>query len=91
MEIEIDEEKIKEIFGDEIISIISENKDIINKNINIMKEFGFNDIDGLFERCPDFFFKFPNKFKEKLNNLKLELGENYIELIESDISLIEGV
>ena len=86
VEIEFDEERMKEVFGEEILPIIKENEDIINENVVIMRELGFDDIEGLFERC----LNFPNNFKEKLSNLKVELGEEYIDLIENDVSLIEN-
>ena len=85
----IDEERIKEIFGEETLYIINANEDIIIKNAKTMEILGFEDIEGLFERCPSFFLNFPNKFKIKLEKLKEELGPNYIELIENDVSIIE--
>lgn len=89
MKLKFDLEKMSEIYGDEIKEIILENMDIIEKNAETLKKFKFNDIEGLFERCPAFFFNFPNKFTEKIEKLKKELGENYAEEIENDVNLIE--
>lgn len=89
MLINFDEERMKEVFDEQIILIIKQNMDIVEKNFKLMYELGFEDVIGLFERCPDFFLNFPNVFEEKLKQLEEELGEEYINLIENDVSLIE--
>jgi hypothetical protein len=82
---------LKEIYGDEIINIINENMDIIEKNINTMKELGFKDIEGIFERNVEAFLYFPKSFKGKMDNLIKEIGPNYVEIIENDVSYMENL
>ena len=89
MNINVDLEKMKEIYGEEIIEIIYDNIDIIGKNIKVMKELEFEDVEGIFERCPIIFTKFTKNFKEQIEGLIKELGENYVEIIQSDIGIIE--
>ena len=91
MNLDVDYEKIKEIYGDDIIEIISDNIDIIEKNITTMQELQFDDIGGLFERCPNTFMYFPEDFKNKINSLIQTLGDNYVEIIENDISILEDL
>ena len=46
----IDFNSLKEIYGDEILDIINNNEDIIKENMKTMKELGFDDVVGIFER-----------------------------------------
>lgn len=91
MELEIDLENMKEVFGEEILESISFNMDSIKENIELLKKLKFDDIGGLFERCPDIFMDFPSNFESKINNLIKELGSEYVEIIENDISYIENL
>lgn len=91
MKINVDFEKMKEIYGEEIIEIIHENMDLIERNINTMKDLKFTDIEGIFERCPMIFMEFSNKFRNKIETLIANLGEDYVNIIESDISIIEKI
>ena len=47
MSLNIDINKMKEIFGDEIEDIINENIDIVEKNIEFLKELKFDDPEGM--------------------------------------------
>ena len=87
MKVNLDD--LKEIYGDEIIDIINENIDIIEKNFNTMKKLGFNDIEGIFERNVDAFLYFPKSFENKMQSLIKTLGTNYVEMIENDVSYME--
>ena len=87
MNINIDD--LKEIYGDEIVEILNSNIDIIDANIKTMKELGFKDVEGIFEREIDVFLYFPNSFKQKINNLIKNIGPNYVEIIENDVSYLE--
>lgn len=80
---------LKEIYGEEILETINENMDIIESNINTMKELGFNDVEGIFERNVDSFLYFPKSFKQKMENLIRQIGTNYVEIIENDVSYME--
>ena len=66
MRLNIDFERMKEIYGDEIEEIINENIDIIEKNIQFLNDLKFEDAKGIFEMYPDLFMNFPKKFEEKI-------------------------
>mgnify|MGYP005750653903 FL=1 len=91
MSLNIDINKMKEVFGDEIEDIINENIDIVEKNIKFLKELKFEDAEGILEMYPELFMNFPKKFEEKILKLKEELGDNYIEIIENDMSILEKI
>ena len=91
MILNIDINKMKEIFGDEIEDIINENIEIVEKNIEFLKKLKFDDPEGMLEMYPELFMSFPKKFEEKILKLKEELGENYIEIIENDMSILEKI
>ena len=46
----INYDNLKEIYGEEIIETLNDNIDIVEKNIKTMKELGFEDVEGIFER-----------------------------------------
>ena len=91
MKLNIDFERMKEIYGDEIEEIINENIDIIEKNIQFLNDLKFEDAEGIFEMYPDLFMNFPKEFEEKILKLKDQLGENYVEIIENDTSVLENI
>lgn len=80
---------IKEVYGEEIYEIILNNIEIIKKNLRYLDELNFDDISGIFERCPIIFTYFPQDFKKKIDDLIERVGENYVEIIENDVGLIE--
>ena len=91
MRLNIDFERMKEIYGDEIEEIINKNIDIIEKNIQFLNDLKFEDAEGIFEMYLDLFMNFPRKFEEKILRLKNQLGENYVEIIENDTSVLENI
>ena len=91
MRLNIDFERMKEIYGDEIEEIINENIDIIEKNIQFLNDLKFEDAEGIFQMYPDLVMNFPRKFEEKILRLKNQLGENYVEIIENDTSVLENI
>lgn len=91
MKLNIDFERMKEIYGDEIEEIINENIDIIEKNVQFLNDLKFEDAEGIFEMYPDLFMNFPKKFEEKILKLKEQFGENYVEIIENDTSVLENI
>ena len=91
MRLNIDFERMKEIYGDEIEEIINENIDIIEKNIQFLNDLKFEDAEWIFEMYPDLFMNFPKEFEEKILRLKDQLGENYVEIIENDTSVLENI
>ena len=86
MRLNIDFERMKEIYGDEIEEIINENIDIIEKNVQFLNDLKFEDAEGIFEMYPDLFMN-----EEKILKLKDQLGENYVEIIENDTSVLENI
>ena len=91
MKLEIDVERMKSIYGDEIIDVMSSNEDIIRKNIQTLEKLKFNDISDFVERCIDVFLYYPKDFENKINKLIQELGVNYVEIIENDINYIQNI
>ena len=89
MNIKVDLEKMKEIHGEEIIKVIYDNIDLIEKNIEVLNELKFDDVEGIFERCPVIFMKFTKNFRKQVESLISELGENYVEIIQNDLGIIE--
>lgn len=89
MDSKVNLKNIKEVYGDEIYEIILDNIEIIKKNLRYLKKLKFDDIVGIFERCPIIFTYFPKDFQDKINGLIERAGKNYVEIIENDIGLIE--
>lgn len=89
MNLNVNLENMKEIYGDDIINIILSNIDIIEINIQTLKKLKFDDVEGIFERCPMMFMYFPKAFNEKIEKIIKEIGENYIDIIQNDISILE--
>lgn len=82
-------DKIEEIYGNEMLNLVKENIDSVIKNINYFIFLGFNDIEDIFERYPEIFIEFPHQFKNKINLLIKKIGINYVDKIEDDLSLLE--
>ena len=76
MKINIDSEIISDIHGDDVLEAILDNIDIIEKNADILKEYNFKDIEGIFEMYPTLLMNFPSELKEKLEKLHKKYGEN---------------
>lgn len=81
--------KIYEIYGEDVIELIKENVSEITKNLGYMIKLGFNDVEDIFERYSVIFICGNNEFVEKINNLINNLGENYVEIIENDLGILE--
>ena len=79
--------KIREIYGNELLSIIKENQENVINNLKYLYRLGFTDIEDIFEREVLLFID--NDFKSKIDNLILKLGPDYVEKIENDLSLLE--
>lgn len=91
MKINIDSEIISDIHGDDVLEAILDNIDIIEKNADILKEYNFKDIEGIFEMYPTLLMNFPSELKEKLEKLHKKYGENFVGIIEDDISILETI
>ena len=88
---EINFYKMKEIFGTEIFEIIKDNIDNVEQNIKYMIYLNFDDIEGLFERCPYSFIDIPKQFKIKIDKLIREIGKDYIRIIQNNVELLENL
>jgi hypothetical protein len=87
----IDFEKIKTIYGEEIIKNIVDNKEEIQKNINYLYYLNFNDVENIFERTAPLFIDSNKTFKNKIDNLINRIGNNYVEEIENNLGLLEDL
>jgi len=85
----VDLNKMKEIYGEEILELIKDNMDIVVENILIMKKYNFSDIQWLFESSPAFFLNFPMDFEKKLKKIIKKVGLNYVQYIQENVCLLE--
>ncbi|MBQ8472591.1 MAG: hypothetical protein IJ501_03715 [Bacilli bacterium] len=86
---EINYNKIIEIYGKEYLSLINDNiEDVIN-NLSYLKELGFQDIEDIFERYTFIFICGNKEFKDKFNKLITKLGFDYVNIIENDLDILE--
>ena len=69
----INYDNLKEIYGEEIIETLNDNMDIVEKNIKTMKELGFEDVEGIFERNVETFLYFPLVILQELCIMEKEL------------------
>lgn len=86
---EINYNKIIEIYGKEYITLIGENINEIIRNLSYLKELGFEDIEDIFERYPFIFIQDNKDFKEKFNRLITKLGFDYVNIIENNLDVLE--
>ena len=87
----VDLDRIEEVFGEDYIKTINENINLIDENVKLLEKLKFDDIEEIFERCPDIFIYNANEFETKINKLIKKLGEKYVEKIEEDISIIKNL
>ena len=85
----IDFNKINEIYGEDIIVAIKDNIDDVKENISYLEKLRFNDIEDIFERYTLIFIDTPSSFKDKINQLINKLGNDYVNIIENDLSVLE--
>lgn len=81
--------KIEEIYGKSVIDNLSILKDDVIKNIEYFTSLGFDDVIDIFERQVLVFICSNEEFISKVNTLIKKIGINYIDEIESDISLLD--
>ena len=86
---EINYNKIIEIYGKDYIKLINENIDEVIKNLNYLNNLGFQDIEDIFERYTFLFLDSNNKFQDKFNKLITSLGPDYVNIIETNLSVLE--
>lgn len=85
----INVDKIREIYGIDVLNLVRDNIKNIIKNIRYLEQLGFDDVEDIFERYTLIFMDEPVYFKEKINKLINKLGINYVELIENDLGLLD--
>lgn len=85
----MDFEKIKEIYGEEILKELIDNKEEVQKNIYYMIKLNFEDTEDIFERITPLFITDNKTFKNKIDSLIKRLGTDYVDIIESNLGLLE--
>ncbi|MBE6149369.1 MAG: hypothetical protein E7170_01435 [Firmicutes bacterium] len=83
----INYEKIKEIYGEELLEYIKEDSSIVVENIKHLIFLEFNDVEDIFERYAPLFLEY--EFKNKINSLIKKIGPDYVDMIENDLGLLE--
>ena len=84
---ELDMDKIREIFGTSIITEIRENKEEFLENIKYVMSKSYPDTYELVERYPHTFLMNPRDFKEKVDNLLDSLGVESFEKMGENIDI----
>ena len=84
---ELDMNRINEMFGDSMILEIKENKEDFVQNIKYVISLGYRDVYELVEHYPETFLLDSVTFEEKVNKLIDSLGVESFEKIEEDIGI----
>ena len=87
---QINYNKILELYGIELFDDIKNNSDIVINNINYLSSIGIIDISDVFERYPYIFLLDNDIFIKNVDELTKSLS-NYIEELNNDTSLWEGL
>ena len=85
----IDFNKINEIYGEDILNFCKENIDDLVKNINYLVRLEFDDIEDIVERFPFIFLDDHESFKIKINKFIEKIGINYVGILEENMGLWE--
>lgn len=88
---EINYNKIIEIYGKDTINLINDNIDEVINNLSYLKVLRFEDIEDIFERYPFIFIQDNKTFKEKINSLIKKIGVDYVDIIETNLEILEEV
>ncbi len=83
----LDIEKLKEIYGENIVVDLHENMDSLVENMNTLISYGFKDPYDMVESNPYIFLTLPETFQEKIEKVIQKLGVNFVEQIEENMSL----
>lgn len=84
---DINFDKIEEIYGINTVNDIRNNTQEIVKNIYYLNSLGFDDIEDIFESYTLMFLYDNKDFKNIVNKLINKLGINYIEKLEDNMEL----
>ena len=85
MKIQLD--KIKELYGDNILYEIKNNIDIISDNLSYLGKYQITNIEEIFVSYPYIFISSPDLFREKIDSFIEKLGIEYKEELEINIRL----
>lgn len=86
---DINYNKISEIYGKSMLENIKENFDIVTNNIRYLIKLNFTDVEDIFERYVPIFLNDEEIFKNKINELIKKIGINYVEEIENNLDILE--
>lgn len=79
--------KLMEIYGINIINCIGEESENLLINIKYLLKLGFQNIEDIIELYPYLFILDNVEFTEKVNSLIKKIGINYIELLNTNTEL----
>ena len=81
-------EKIREIYGQSTIYDLNDNLDNVIENLSILNKYKFKNIYEMLEINPYLFLLPSEEFEEKVEKIVKELGVEYIEKIENNIFIL---
>ena len=84
---ELDLQKIQEIYGNNAIKEIKEDQESFISNTNYLKGKGFTNIFEIIEQNPYLFLEDEAIFQDKIDKIIQILGVEYIEKLEEDMNL----
>ena len=84
---EIDIEKIIEIYGNSSIYEINDNIDELKTNMKYLYNLGIKDVLNVIELYPYMFLQDRFLFKDKVDKLIQNLGDNYIDELSNNFNL----
>lgn len=79
---------IYESYDEDYINNICNNYDI-DKNIEILKKYGFNNLEDILLNDINILIIEPNKLEKRLSVLKDIIGDNYVDTINDNIELLD--
>lgn len=83
----LDIERVSEIYGESIIKEISTNIETLTNNIKYLENRHIDNADEVFDLYPYAFLQDEDTFKEKIDKLILTLGIEYVEKLQEDMTL----
>lgn len=87
----IDYEKIKEIYGEKVLESLKNEEELNNfiKNIKYLSSKNIECIDEIINSYYLIFLYDYSDFKEKIDNLITKLGDNYNDIIGNNMGVLE--
>lgn len=84
---ELDLNKIEDIYGTSVIIEIQDNIDSVISNLKYLVSINISDVYEVFNNYPFLFIEDNDIFREKIDTFINRLGINYRELLDNDMSL----